>query len=175
MIRGKAESDRLDADGDAKPTTREIPYLDFFVRVTRAMSYSEMKAVQIIMMPQENDAVDLKWAAWWLEKARKTRWAPTKDVNVHGPNDGPIKIEAKVEDDPFKHLTAGERERIIEILIDAENRRISEGNADESALLLSQSGMAEDRPESVYGQLAHPTDSGIPSDGDLRQDPEADN
>lgn len=172
MRRGSVESDRID-DGE-EPIEREAPYLDFYARIRRALAYCEMRAVQIIMLPQKSDATEVKWAAWWLEKARRSRWSQAQDINIHGPN-GPIEIEAKVEHDITSNLSAAEIESIAEILIRAENRRLSEAGSDDPAVPVSHAGLEEDRPSGVPGQLAHPADIGISPAGDVRQDQAADN
>ena len=164
MNRGAAESIKIDEG--IKPDPREQLYLDFYTEVESAFAMCEMRAVSAIMNPKESDTIDLKWAAWWLEHARKHNWAPGKDVNFHGPNGGPIQMEAKIENDIISGLTADEIDRIAEILIDADNRRIAEACDDQESLSLSQSGLEEDRSEPVHGQLAHPAPVGMAPDGD---------
>jgi hypothetical protein len=146
MAKGKAESDRRDKLEDDSNEPDHI-YYNFYVSILKAESYSEMRAVKILMNPDGSNVVEQKWAAWWLERNKRDRWSPTKDVNLHGPNNGPIEIKQQSNEEFFSQFTASEIDAIGDILITAKLRRDNEQSSNDESIPVLPSSVGSDRSQ----------------------------
>ena len=103
MARGEAEINRLEADPSTDIDEHEEKYVTYFQAISKAIGFSEIRAVDILMgriRPGEEPPSpdDRKWSAWWLERSKRERWSQSHDINMHGPDNGPIEINTSADE-----------------------------------------------------------------------------
>lgn len=159
MARGEAEKDRLEADPATDIDEHEEKYLNHFLVISKAIGFSEIRALDIlqgrtrkgededgnpiIIMPTPEDR---KWSAWWLERSKRERWSQSHDINMHGPDNGPIEINTSA-DERLRRLEPGDIKTIAAILIrlDLEEGDTTPGG-DTGPESLPETGLEVSRP-----------------------------
>lgn len=157
MSQGEAEVERLEADPTAEPDPYKADYVNYFNAIIKAEAFGEVRAVNIVMGrrnigEEPPTANDMRWAGWWLERSKRERWSQSHDVNLHGPNNGPIEI-SNPDTEFVSRLRAVDIITISQIFTTIENQLA--GDSSESGDVgpepVSSTGVAADRPGSVPG------------------------
>lgn len=87
MERGRAETERLDADETAKPIKAETPFREFF----NAVAQAEAECLVTVVAAWRNAALaDHRAAKEWAARRHGDRWGDKARVEHSGPNGAPI-------------------------------------------------------------------------------------
>lgn len=157
MTQGEAEHDRLYADPLAEPDPYKADYVAYYDAILKAEAFAEVRAVNIVtgrrnIGEEQPTANDMRWAGWWLERSKRERWSQSHDINVHGPNNGPIEVNVHTAEFVSRFKPA-DIILISQIFTRIENESAgdsSEGSDDRPEPIPS-TGMEADRPGSVPG------------------------
>ena len=76
-------------------------FFQFFQDVRIIEAELEMEMCGVIVDGSKDDP---RWAAWWLERRRKTDYAQTTKNEVSGPEGKPLKIQIKPSNDKLTEI-----------------------------------------------------------------------
>jgi hypothetical protein len=152
MSTGEAEVERYEADPLAETDPYKIDYVNYYNAIMKAEAFAEVRAVNIVtgrrnVGEEQPSGQDIQGAKWWLERSKKERWAVGHDINLHGPNGGPIEINI-TESEFMSKLSAANIIAISQIFTTIENGVTGDPQkgGDVGPLPIPSTGVAADRP-----------------------------